>query len=194
MSTNINNVISYSPNFLTEKDATELFKQLTNLSELTNMMEMKLPSDEVIKYNFGKLMFVDSDLIRKNVFPKSAWGNVMEWPKYMLSVKKQIEELTGQEFKTCVCIYYPDGNSGIDYHSDKMAFGNTDIIPSISLGEERLFYIRENKTIVENKILLKHGSLLVMEERCQEYYEHSLPENPKYLNPRVNLTFRKYGF
>lgn len=194
MSTNINNVISYSPNFLTEKDATELFKQLTILSELTNMMEMKLPSGDVIKYNFGKLMFVDSDLMRKNVFPKSAWGNVMEWPKYMLSVKKQIEELTEQEFKTCVCIYYPNGNSGIDYHSDKMAFGNTDIIPSISLGEERLFYIRKNKTMVENKILLKHGSLLVMEERCQEYYEHSLPENPKYLNPRVNLTFRKYGF
>lgn len=194
MSTNINNVISYSPNFLTEKDATELFKQLTILSELTNMMEMKLPSGDVIKYNFGKLMFVDSDLMRKNVFPKSDWGNVMEWPKYMLSVKKQIEELTEQEFKTCVCIYYPDGNSGIDYHSDKMAFGNTDIIPSISLGEERLFYIRKNKTMVENKILLKHGSLLVMEERCQEYYEHSLPENPKYLNPRVNLTFRKYGF
>ncbi|RLK03166.1 alpha-ketoglutarate-dependent dioxygenase AlkB [Tenacibaculum discolor] len=194
MSTNINNVISYSPNFLTKKDATELFKQLTILSELTNMMEMKLPSGDVIKYNFGKLMFVDSDLIRKNVFPKSDWGNIMEWPKYMFPIKKQIEELTGQEFKTCVCIYYPDGNSGIDYHSDKMAFGNTDIIPSISLGEERLFYIRENKTMVENKILLKHGSLLVMEERCQEYYEHSLPENPKYLNPRVNLTFRKYGF
>lgn len=194
MSTNLNNVISYNPNFLPEKEATELFKQLTSLSELTNMMEIKLSSGDVIKYNFGKLMFVDSDLMRKNVFPKSDWGNVMEWPKYMLSVKKQIEELTEQEFKTCVCIYYPDGNSGIDYHSDKMAFGNTDIIPSISLGEERLFYIRKNKTMVENKILLKHGSLLVMEERCQEYYEHSLPENPKYLNPRVNLTFRKYGF
>ncbi|WP_440120294.1 alpha-ketoglutarate-dependent dioxygenase AlkB [Tenacibaculum sp. Ill] len=194
MSTNINNVISYSPNFLTEKDATELFKQLTSLSELTNMMEMKLPSGDVVKYNFGKLMFVDSDLVEKNIFPKSTWGNVMVWPKYMLSIKKQIEEHTEQEFKTCVCIYYPDGNSGIDYHTDKMAFGNTDIIPSISLGEERLFYIRENKTMVENKILLKHGSLLVMEEGCQEYYEHSLPENPKYLKPRVNLTFRKYGF
>ena len=194
MSTKFNNVISYSPNFLTKKEATELFQQLTSLSELTNMMEMKLPSDEVIKYNFGKLMFVDSDLIKKNVFQKSAWGNVMEWPKYMLSIKKQIEEHTGQEFKTCVCIFYPDGSSGIDYHSDKMAFGNTDTIPSISLGEERLFYIRENKTMVENKILLKHGSLLVMKDGCQEHYEHSLPENPKCLKPRVNLTFRKYGF
>ena len=47
---------------------------------------------------------------------------------------------------------------------------------------------------VENNILLEHGSLLVMKKDCQEYYEHSLPENPEYLNPRVNLTFRKYGF
>ncbi|MGG6229651.1 alpha-ketoglutarate-dependent dioxygenase AlkB [Tenacibaculum sp. SDUM215027] len=194
MSTRLNNVISYSPNFLTEKDAANLFQQLTSLSELTNMMEMKLPSDEVIKYNFGKMMFVDSDLIKKDVFPKSAWGNVIEWPEYMLPVKKQVEEYTNQDFKTCVCIFYPDESSGIDYHSDKMAFGNTNIIPSISLGEERLFCLRENKTMVENKMLLKHGSLLVMKDGCQEHYEHSLPENPRYLKPRVNLTFRKYGF
>ena len=194
MLTSLNNVISYSPNFLTEKDATELFKQLISLSELTNMMEMRLSSDKVIKYNFGKLMFIDPDLMEKNVFQKSAWGNTMIWPKYMLPLKKQVEEHTRQEFKTCVCIYYPNGNSGIDYHSDKVAFGNTDIIPSLSLGEERMFYLRENKTMIENKILLKHGSLLVMEKDCQEYYEHSLPKNPEYLKPRVNLTFRKYGF
>ncbi|CAM1369631.1 2OG-Fe(II) oxygenase superfamily protein [Tenacibaculum sediminilitoris] len=194
MSTSLNNVISYSSNFLTKKEATELFQQLTNLSELTNMMEMKLPSDEVIKYNFGKVMFVDSDLLEKNVFPKSAWGNVVEWPKYILPLKKQIEKHTGYEFQTCVCIYYPDGNSGIDYHSDKMAFGNTNIIPSVSLGEERVFYIRENNTMIESKVLLEHGSLLVMKDGCQEHYEHSLPENPKYFKPRVNLTFRRYGF
>lgn len=194
MSTSLNNVISYYPNFLPEKEATELFQQLISLPELTNMMEMRLSSDEVIKYNFGKVMFVDSDLLEKNVFPKSAWGNIMIWPEYMLPLKKQIQKHTGQEFKTCVCIYYPNGNSGIDYHSDKMAFGNTDVIPSVSLGEERMFYLRENKTMIENKTLLEHGSLLVMEKDCQEYYEHSLPENSKYLKPRVNLTFRKYGF
>ncbi|RSC95033.1 alpha-ketoglutarate-dependent dioxygenase AlkB [Tenacibaculum singaporense] len=194
MSTSLNNVISYSPNFLPENEATNLFQQLTSLSELTNMMEMRLSSDEIIKYNFGKVMFVDSDLLEKNIFPKPVWGNVMEWPKYMLPIKRQIEEHTGQEFKTCVCIYYPNGNSGISYHSDKMAFGNTDIIPSVSLGEKRMFYLRENKTMIENKILLEHGSLLVMEKDCQEYYEHSLPKNPEYLKPRVNLTFRKYGF
>ena len=189
----IDNYISYNASFLSESKATELFQQLNKFSELTDMMEMKLPSKDTIKYNFGKLMFVDQDLIDKNVFPKSAWGNVMKWPKYMLPIKKQVQKLTGQEFKTCVCIYYPNGNSGVDYHSDKMAFGNTDLIPSVSLGEERMFYLRENKTMIETKILLEHGSLLIMKDRCQDHYEHSLPENSVYLKPRINLTFRKYG-
>lgn len=36
------------------------------------MMEMRLPSGDTIKYNFGKVMFIVSDLIEKNVFPESA--------------------------------------------------------------------------------------------------------------------------
>ena len=194
MSIEFKKAVSYNSNFLNKKEASVLFQHLTNQTELTNMMEMKIPSGETIQYYFGKLMFIHKDLMDKNVFQKTLWGNTMVWPQYMLSLKNKIEEYTKQEFKTCVCIYYPNGNSGVDYHSDKIAFGNTDIIPSVSLGEERLFYLRENKTNIENKLLLEHGSLLVMKEGCQEYYEHSLPQNPKYLKPRVNLTFRKYGF
>ncbi|TDQ28617.1 alpha-ketoglutarate-dependent dioxygenase AlkB [Tenacibaculum caenipelagi] len=195
MFTKLNNVISYSPNFLTKENATNLFQQLIRYSELTDMMEIENPmGGGKIKYNFGKMMFIDSDLIHKDAFSKAIWGNTIEWPEFMLPLKKQVEEYTNQEFKTCVCIYYPDGSSGIDYHSDKIAFGDTDIIPSISLGEERLFYLRENKTMIENKVLLEHGSLLVMKDGCQEHYEHSLPVNPEYQKPRINLTFRKYGF
>ncbi|MFX0557696.1 alpha-ketoglutarate-dependent dioxygenase AlkB [Maribacter sp. CXY002] len=100
----------------------------------------------------------------------------------------------GLVFQTCVCIFYPDGNSGIDYHSDKTAFGDTAIIPSISLGEERQFCLREKKNMSTTKLILKHGSLLVMKDGCQERFEHSLPTDVKYLKPRINLTFRKYGF
>ena len=194
MSTSLNNVISYSPNFLTKKEASELFQLLMKYSKLTNMLEIELQNGSKIRYNFGKMMFIDSNLIHKNTFPKAAWGNSMEWPKEILPLKKQIEDFTNCKFQTCVCVFYPDGNSGVAYHSDEMAFGDTDIIPSISLGEERLFFLREKQTKKENSMLLKHGSLLVMKEGCQQYYEHSLPENPEYLKPRINLTFRKYGF
>ncbi|WGH74663.1 alpha-ketoglutarate-dependent dioxygenase AlkB [Tenacibaculum tangerinum] len=194
MSTKISHVIRYNQNFLSLEEATKLFQKLMQFPELINMHKNKVPQADTITYNFGKLMFLDRDLIEKNAFPKALWGNTTEWPAFILPLKKKIEEFTGCEFKTCVCIYYPDGNSGVGYHSDKIAFGDTDVIPSISLGEERVFCVRENSTKKETQFLLKHGSLLLMKKGCQEYFEHSLPKNSIYVNPRINLTFRKYGF
>jgi alkylated DNA repair dioxygenase AlkB len=139
-------------------------------------------------------MFLDKETKEKNQFNESIWGKNTEWSEKMLSLKKRIEKHTNNEFSTCVCIFYPDGNSGVDHHSDEVAFGDTSIIPSISLGEERLFSFREKKTMKENIMILKHGSMLVMGKGCQENFEHSLPINAMYKNPRISLTFRKIGF
>ncbi len=112
----------------------------------------------------------------------------------MFALKQKVEQYADTNFYCCVCIFYPDGNAGIDYHSDQVAFGDTSIIPSISLGEERTFNLREKQNKTVNSMVLKHGSLLIMDKGCQENYEHSLPIRKKYKNPRINLTFRKYGF
>jgi hypothetical protein len=185
-------VSTYTETFLSQQEATALFQELMQCPALTNMLELETPSGS-FKYDFGKMMFLDHDLVGKNAFPAAIWGNNMEWSKPMLSIKKRIEGMLNEEFQTCVCIYYPDGNSGVDFHSDEIAFGDTATIPSISLGEERHFCLREKATQEVHTTLLKHGSLIVMEEGCQQYFEHSLPVDAKYLNPRINLTFRKYG-
>jgi alkylated DNA repair dioxygenase AlkB len=91
-------------------------------------------------------------------------------------------------------IYYPDGNSGLDFHSDHAVFGDTSIIPSVSLGEEREFKFREKESGNEITTTLESGSLIIMGKHCQERYEHRLPINPESNKPRINLTFRKYGF
>ena len=194
MSDQINHVINYNEGFLTIEESDKLFKQLMGYPELTKMMELENPTGEKLKYNFGKMMFLDRELINKNAFPKSIWGNNMVWSEYIIPIKKRIENYINEEFQTCVCIFYPDGNSGVDYHSDEIAFGDTNIIPSISLGEERQFCLREKQTGTINSMILKHGSLLIMKEGCQEHYEHCLPLDAKYLKPRINLTFRKNGF
>ncbi len=188
-----NNVVSYDEGFMSEEESNELFTHLLGYSELTSMMEMDTVSGDSFKFNFGKMMFIDQELLEANQFPESTWGKTMPWSEQMKSIKKRIEKQTNQEFRTCVCIFYPDGNSGVDYHSDKPAFGDTSIIPAISLGEERPFYLRENETMKESAITLKHGSLLIMNKGCQENFEHSLPTNPIYKNPRISLTFRKFG-
>ncbi|MBY4678826.1 alpha-ketoglutarate-dependent dioxygenase AlkB [Marinobacterium arenosum] len=39
---------------------------------------------------------------------------------------------------------------------------------------------------------LADGSLLIMGKGCQEVYEHAVPIDHKYLNPRINLSFRQF--
>ncbi|MFT5780460.1 MAG: hypothetical protein ACI837_003422 [Crocinitomicaceae bacterium] len=190
---NINDVIEYTESFLSTEEANELFEELMKYPELTSMFELEIATGEKFNYDFGKMMFLDRELVDKNAFPKASWGHSMEWSENILKLKKRIEKIVKCEFHTCVCIFYADGNSGVDYHSDQMAFGDTSIIPSISLGEERQFCLREKETMTVTPMLLKHGSLVVMKNGCQEHYEHSLPVDSKYLNPRINLTFRKYG-
>ncbi|MBT5048063.1 MAG: hypothetical protein HOM58_06130 [Rhodospirillaceae bacterium] len=62
-------------------------------------------------------------------------------------------------------------------------------------GEEREFAFRslENEDDIY-RLDLKSGSLLVMGKGCQENYQHALPYNDEYKNPRINLTFRPFGW
>ena len=190
----VKDVVSYEKDFMSTEEANELFEHLMGYSELIRMMEIDTKIGDSFRFNFGKMMFLDQEHIEGNIFPESIWGRNTVWSGKMLNLRKRVENYTNSEFRTCVCIFYPDGNSGVDYHSDNPAFGDTSIIPAISLGEERQFGLREIKTMKENHIVLKHGSLLIMKNGCQENFEHSLPLNTKYKNPRISLTFRKFGF
>ena len=182
---------NYYESFLSSEEAQILFIKLNQLIQKTTFTPQTI-NGKSYHVNFGKIMFVDQELI--NNFPEEHWGPTSVWFKELRKVKDKIQQLTGHTFQTCVMIYYPDGNSGIDFHSDYVAFGDTSIIPSISLGEERLFTFREKANGNEFSTLLANGSLIIMGEHCQENYEHSLPTNSKYKNARINLTFRKYGF
>ena len=183
----------YYENFLEPKEAEILFSEL---SALIQSVSFNPQTTEGKKYNvnFEKVMFIDQKLKNENKFPEEHWGATKVWFGEVKKLKEKIDKFAGQVFEVCVLIYYPDGNSGVDFHSDYNAFGDTSLIPSISLGEEREFKFREKESGNEFAQTLAHGSLIIMGEHCQERYEHSLPLNPKYKNPRINLTFRKYGF
>ncbi len=194
MKLNLNCNVEYLKSFISEKKANNLYTYLVNLKKLNTLAEIETFSGEKFYQDYGKLMFITKNLFDKNKFDERIWGNTMVWPNDLLFLKEKIEHLTNIKFDVGVCIYYPNGNSGVDYHSDYIAFGDTTIIPSISLGEIRQFNLREKQTLKEHKINLNNGSLIIMGENCQELYEHSLPVNENYKNGRINITFRKYGF
>jgi len=185
--------VEYLSLFFDKSDANELFIELMDLVKKTNFLP-QAEDGKLFKVNVGKFMFLDQNLIDENKFPEQLWGPTRIWTNKLKKLKAKIENFTNHKFQVCVLIYYPDGNSGVDFHSDYVAFGSTSIIPSISLGEEREFKLREKESKVEFSQMLENGSLIIMGEGCQDRYEHSLPINPSYKKPRINLTFRKYGF
>lgn len=182
---------AYYSDFISKEESNTIFNHLIQNFDLTTRI-VKLANGESHPVNFGKVMFMDQNLFEEKKLSDSIWGNVAVWSKEIHEIKEKIELFTGHQFQVCVCIYYPDGNSGVDFHSDFVAFGSTDYIPSISLGEERKFVFRNKMDGKKTSLELANGSLVIMGNKCQEFYEHALPEDPIYKNPRINLTFRKF--
>ncbi|GGK52222.1 MULTISPECIES: alpha-ketoglutarate-dependent dioxygenase AlkB [Flavobacteriaceae] len=194
MKLDLNCKAEYFDSFMNISESIELYNELLTYNKLTSKFTLEMANGERYQENYGKMMFIDRNLIQEKRFPESIWGPNQIWSDKMTLVKDRIESFTGHKFETCVCIYYPDGNTGIDYHSDQVAFGDTTNIASVSIGEERIFHLREKRTKKVHEILLKNGSLLIMGEGCQDRYEHALPLDLNCKKPRINLTFRKYGF
>ena len=70
--------------------------------------------------------------------------------------------------------------------------GQNPVIASISLGEERFFHLKHRTQKEQRlKIVLQHGSLLIMGGEMQHHWLHQIPKTAKPISPRINLTFRK---
>lgn len=95
-------------------------------------------------------------------------------------------------FNVCLLNYYQNGQQRIGFHSDREEIGRTTPVISISLGTSRTFYIRAKSNAVQDRttILLQSGSLLCMENTCQQYYVHAIPKESHIMTGRINLTFR----
>ena len=109
--------------------------------------------------------------------------------KYLLN---QIHEKTDYRFNSVLLNLYRDGMDSNGWHSDnEPELGNDPKIASITLGGERFFHIKHKKIKdLRYKILLKHGSLLLMGKKSQTEWVHQIPKTKKKIKPRINLTYR----
>ena len=190
----LNCTLDYWKNFLSLKEADDLFHEFVSAYQIADSFINFTVNGKKFRSDFGKITVVDQLLYENDAFPEALYGKTMTWPASLQLIKTRIEKMTQRAFQFCVCIYYPDGNSGVAFHSDPPAYGETTVIPSLSLGEERNFQLREIKTGAIHEMILNKGSLLVMGQHCHERYEHCLPEDPSYKKARINMTFRQFGF
>jgi alkylated DNA repair dioxygenase AlkB len=113
------------------------------------------------------------------------------WTAELLELRGRVEALTAKKYNSCLLNLYHDGDEGMAWHSDDEKTLEPDgAIASLSLGAERKFSFRHQKTRQVISVQLEAGSLLVMHGVTQDNWHHALPKTKKVTRPRINLTFR----
>lgn len=110
----------------------------------------------------------------------------------LLQIKSKVEEKAGADFTTCLLNLYRDGRDSNGWHADdEKELGRNPVIASVSFGASRYFHIRHKSDKTQkHKILLEHGSLLLMQGETQHFWQHQIAKTTKKVGERINLTFR----
>ncbi|MBT9189729.1 alpha-ketoglutarate-dependent dioxygenase AlkB family protein [Zobellia russellii] len=179
--------ITYYPNFIERATADSYFQSLKE--------ETPWQQDNITV--FGKTYAQPrlTALYGNNGKPYSYSKLVMAPHKFtpmLLEIKNKVETCTGVVFTTCLLNLYRNGQDSNGWHADnEKELGKNPIIASITLGQERFFHLKHRKDKnLKQKILLQHGSLLLMKGATQEHWLHQVPKTAKVIDERINLTFR----
>lgn len=115
-----------------------------------------------------------------------------EFTPELLEIKNKIEAKTEVVFTTCLLNLYRDGNDSNGWHADnEKELGKNPVIASITLGQERFFHLKHRtRKEAKHKLLLEHGSLLLMKGETQQHWLHQIAKTKKPIGERINLTFR----
>jgi alkylated DNA repair dioxygenase AlkB len=117
------------------------------------------------------------------------------WTLELLEIKSKVEKLVNYKYNSCLLNLYHDGSEGMGWHSDdEKGLGANPNIASVSFGATRRFELRHKVTKQKVSIDLEPGGLLLMKGATQRMWQHQLPKSTKVKKPRINLTFRQFGF
>ncbi|MCJ7467007.1 MAG: alpha-ketoglutarate-dependent dioxygenase AlkB [Maribacter sp.] len=110
----------------------------------------------------------------------------------LLQIRQKVETLSHVRFTHCLLNLYRDGQDSNGWHADnEKSLGKNPIIASVSLGQERSFHLKhKTDPSCHHKMILAHGSLLMMQGETQQYWLHQIPKTKKVIGERINLTFR----
>ena len=177
----------YYPNFYSAEKADELF------NELLDGINWK---EEQIKV-FGKLHWQPRlTAFYANNTNTYSYSSLKMKPNPFFStlkkIKEDVEKIADANFTSCLANLYRDGKDSNGWHADdEKELGKNPIIASVSLGADRFFKFRHKKDAqLQHKLLLEHGSLLIMKDETQHFWKHQLPKTQKQVEKRINLTFR----
>ncbi|ASO08341.1 alpha-ketoglutarate-dependent dioxygenase AlkB family protein [Arenibacter algicola] len=179
--------IIYYPNFLSAAEANHYFKALKKTT----------PWQQDNITVFGKTYPQPrlTALFGDNSRPYS-YSNITMHPHTftaeLLELRNKLQMEIDVRFTSCLLNLYRNGRDSNGWHADdEKTLGKNPIIASISLGQERYFHLKHKlKKDLKQKLLLEHGSLLLMKGETQHCWYHQVPKTAKTVQERINITFR----
>ncbi|MGB1044332.1 MAG: alpha-ketoglutarate-dependent dioxygenase AlkB family protein [Flavobacteriaceae bacterium] len=179
--------LHFWPDFLTENQADELLEELKT-SNLWRQDKVKVFGKT---YDQPRLCFLAAD--RKVNYTYSGLTlPAVDFSKSLSLIKTRIEQTSSTRFNSCLANLYRDGNDSNGWHSDdEKELGDEPLIASLSLGVTRNFDLKHKRNrLINKRIELTHGSLLLMSGRTQKDFKHQIAKSKRIHEPRINLTFR----
>lgn len=182
-----NSSIRYIPDFFTPEEASQLYTQLKE--------ECAWRSDRIQVfgkwYDQPRLTALYGEEGRSYTYSGIAM-HPLPFTPLIQSIKAKAEACSKAHFSSCLLNYYRNGGDSNGWHADdEPELGINPVIASISLGSPRYFHLRPKKATRDTyKLLLRPGSLLVMEGETQHHWQHQIPKSKHITEGRINLTFR----
>ncbi|MCL7423313.1 MAG: alpha-ketoglutarate-dependent dioxygenase AlkB [Methylobacter sp.] len=114
------------------------------------------------------------------------------WTPLLYAIRAKIEDLLNYRFNSVLVNLYRNGEDYVGWHADnEPELGDRPFIASLTFGAERQFAFRHKHSFEQGQVLLRSGSLLVMQPDFQHHWLHSIPMQKNVIRGRINLTFRK---
>jgi alkylated DNA repair dioxygenase AlkB len=122
-------------------------------------------------------------------------NNLLEtrsWSPLLLEIRAKVEAFLNFSFNSVLVNLYRNGEDYVGWHCDnEPELGEQPFIASLTFGAERVFEFRHKKSLQQGQLLLRSGTLLIMQPNFQHDWLHSVPLDKRLQAGRINLTFRK---
>ncbi|MBT8286743.1 MAG: alpha-ketoglutarate-dependent dioxygenase AlkB [Flavobacteriaceae bacterium] len=179
--------ISYYPSFFSTAEANRLFRSLLKNTDWIQ--------DDITL--FGKTYKQPRlTAFHARNLKSYSYSNITMIPRPFTSdlefISDCLKRVCEIDFSSCLLNLYRNGQDSNGWHADnEKELGKNPVIASVSLGAERQFNLKHRHIKeLRHKIILEHGSLLLMKGSTQHYWLHQIPKTKKEVGQRINLTFR----
>jgi alkylated DNA repair dioxygenase AlkB len=117
-----------------------------------------------------------------------------EMPRYTTQIRNRIRDILGVHFDSVLINIYPDGKSGMHYHSDPLYDEWTTNSVIVSFGDARtLIYRRLANKEEKYPIEFANGDIVYMFDNCQDLFDHCVKtaKRAEDCGPRLSLVFKE---